>query len=184
LKAAESIVDGVVAEACRLYKRLDGKPVHVSFLFSNGAELKTMRRDQTARVLAEFMLGLDPPLDNSLDLRRFGPDPFPAVDELVGLHVLAVDAWPKAVWHALKGGWVPPLEDLRLQEEVDAKAPKIDIYRKAASEVWLVIATLRRGPSQFYGMPKGTTRLGATVRSPFDRTFYLSGFVGKVYEIG
>lgn len=184
LKAAESICDGVVAEAWSLYKVLGGRPVHVSFLFSNGAELKRMRRDQAARTLAEFMLGLDPPLDNLLDLRRYGSDPFPAVDELIGLHILAVDEWPKAIWHALKGGWVAPLEDLRIQGEVDAKAPKIDIYRKAASEVWLVIATLGRGPSQFFHIPSGTTRLGPTVRSAFDRTFYLSGFEGKVYELG
>jgi hypothetical protein len=178
---AEAIVDGVVARAWQLYRDRGGQPVRVSFGFATRV-VQQMRRDQTAEALAEFVLQLPLRPDEYRPLEPYGPNPWPTgVPELTFMNVLAVREWGMALWTVPRGGWMAPLDAARLQPVIDEKATKLSEYRKAAPETWLLIATDGIRPSQFFDA--STDLAGVVFASPFDRTYYLAGFEGKVLRL-
>lgn len=180
--AIEANVDRVVAEAWKFYRDQGGRPVHASFGFHTGM-VRNMRRRDTAQKLAAFVAGLELPKDRHLSLTPYSGDPFPDVPELAFLNLLAVERWELAVWTSPKAGFVAPLTAQVLQEAIDRKRGRIDDYRAAAPEVWLLIGTSGHGPSQFFELhPSEDLRSGLV--SPFDRTYLLHGFAGRVIELG
>lgn len=180
---AEAIVDGVVARAWQIYKERGGQPVYVSFGFVSH-DVQQIRRDQTAETLAEFVLGLPLRPGDYRSLKPYSADPWPAgVPELTFMNVLAMPDRGTGHWTVPKGGWMAPLDAARLQPIINEKAAKLTEYRKAAPEVWLLIATDGLRPSQFFdaSTSKG---LAGTLASSFDRTYYLAGFEGQVHRLG
>lgn len=91
-KAVESIINRVIAEARQIYELKGGKPVHVSFGFTSGGEIRTLRRHSAAEALAEFLLALDPPLDQVINWKPpIRGNSLPR--QLTFMNILAVPSW-------------------------------------------------------------------------------------------
>ena len=180
-QARTSIGHRIAVRARSRYEQLGGKPVHVSIGLTHGDELRNVKRDRLAESLAQFLLALDPPLDQFVSWRpSYQNDPLPA--EVHYLHILAVPAWSSAHWHVSESGWSAPLEELALQAKVDEKAKKLSIYRHAAPEVWLLIAAQGWSASQLFEIRADLRP--ERVSSPFSRTYYFSAFDGRVLRLG
>jgi hypothetical protein len=180
-QARTSIGNRIAMRARNLYERLGGKPVHVSIGLTRGDELRNVNRDQLAESLAQFLLALDPPLDQFISWRpSYQNDPLPP--EVHYLHILAVPSWSMAHWLVPESGWLAPLEEVALQAKIDEKAAKLSTYHQVAPEIWLLIAVKGWSASQFFEI---RSDLGPErVSSPFSRTYYLSAFDGRVLRLG
>ncbi len=180
-KAAESIVDRVVADARRLYESRGGKPVHISIGFSTGGDLRALDRRAAAHALADYLIALDPPLDEYISWKPpLEGSSLPP--QLSFMNILAVPSWGMAHWGSPKAGWVAPLTRETLQSSVDSKALKIHEYRKRSEKVWLLLVIEGRAPSQFFELPPDLHQF--SLSSPFDRTYLLFSFGQKVYDVG
>ena len=73
--------------------------------------------------------------------------------------------------------WIAPLTAELIQWRIDEKASRISSYRAAMLELWLVIGVLGRDPSQFFDFDTGD--LAGVFESPFDRTYFVDGFLGR-----
>jgi hypothetical protein len=180
-QARTSIGNRIAMRARMRYEQLGGKPVHVSIGLTLGDELRNANRDQLAESLAQFLLALNPPLDQAIFWRpSYENDPLPA--EVHYLNILAVPSWSMAHWHVPEAGWVAPLEEVALQAKVCEKAAKLSTYHQAAPEIWLLIAAKGWSASQFLEIRSDLKP--ERVSSPFSRTYYLSGFDGRVLRLG
>ncbi|MET0657538.1 MAG: hypothetical protein ABW110_05200 [Steroidobacteraceae bacterium] len=180
-QARSSIGARLADRAKILYRQLGGKPVHVSIGLTPQDELRHLNRNQAAAQLAQFMLALDPPLDQVIFWRHnYLDDSLPR--EISFLNILAVPSWDMAHWHTPEAGWVAPLDESLLQAAVAEKANKLPEYQKAAQEVWLLLATGGRSASQFFEI--SPTLRTEDIQTPFSRTYYYAGFEGRVLRLG
>lgn len=181
LQARTSITTQIAHRAKMRYIDIGGKPVHVSIHFAPGDSFSDLRRDAAVERLAQFVLAQD----LSLNEYRAWRQTYPYTElprQVSALHMLALPQWSMALWTVPEAGWVTPLTEEILQAQVDEKAGKLAQYRRVASEVWLVMATLGSTAAQLFEIaPEFKPDL---IRSPFDRTYYVDGFVGKVYRLG
>jgi hypothetical protein len=180
-QARTSIGSRIAMRARLRYEELGGKPVHVSIGLTLGDELRNANRHLLAESLAQFLLALDPPLDQVISWRpSYDNDPLPP--EVHYLNILAVPSWSMAHWHVPESGWVAPLEEAALQAKVDEKLAKLSDYKQVTPEVWLLIAAKGSSASQFFEIRSDLRP--EQIRSPFSRTYYLSAFDGRVVRLG
>ncbi|MBX3705677.1 MAG: hypothetical protein KF911_03505 [Pseudomonadales bacterium] len=180
-QARTSIGNRIAMRARSRYEHHGGKPLHVSIGLTLGNELRSVNRDQLAEGLAQFLLALDPPLDEFVSWRPcYHNDPLPA--EVHYLHILAVPSWSMAHWYVPEAGWVAPLEEAALQAKVHEKAAKLSDYHRAAAEIWLLIAVKGWSASQLFEIRSDLRP--ERVSSPFARTYYFSAFDGRVLRLG
>jgi hypothetical protein len=180
-QARTSIGSRIAMRARRRYEELGGKPVHVSIGLTLGDELRNANRDRVAESLAQFLLALDPPLDQAIFWRpSYENDPLPP--EVHYLNILAVPSWSMAHWYVPESGWVAPLEEAALQAKVDEKAANLSNYQQVTPEVWLLVATRGRSAAQFFEIRSDLRP--ERISSPFSRTYYLSAFDGRVVRLG
>lgn len=169
LKARESVAAAIVAKARAIYEEKGGRPAHVSVHFFPGQDIRKLRRDTTAKELAETVLMEDLTPWERRELR---------VDELEGLvpaqvsliNALGVPERSMAHWSTPAAGWVTPLSADAIQKRIDAKAPRLPEYTKSASENWLLIVADGTKPSGLFESVEPEAPL--RVRSPFDRTYF------------
>jgi hypothetical protein len=180
-QARTSIASRIATRARRRYEELGGKPVHVTIGLTLGDELRHANRDRLADSLAQFLLALDPPLDQFISWRpSYQNDPLPP--EVHYLNILAVPSWSMAHWYVPESGWIAPLDEATLQAKVYEKAANLSNYQQVTPEVWLLLATGGRSASQFFEIPSNLRP--ELVSSPFSRTYYLSAFDGRVVRLG
>jgi hypothetical protein len=180
-QARTSIGYRISTRARSRYEELGGKPLHVTIGLALGDELRGANRDHMAEYLAQFLLELDPPSGHVVSWRpSYESDPLPA--EVRYLNVLAVPTRSMAHWHVPESGWVAPLEESVLQAKVDEKAQNLGTYKQAVSEIWLVMGTLGWSASQFLEVRSDLRP--ERITSPFARTYYFSGFEGRVLRLG
>jgi hypothetical protein len=180
-QARTSIGSRIAVRAKRRYEELGGKPVHVSIGLTLSRELRDANRDRLAESLAQFLLALDPPLGQVISWRpSYENDPLPP--QVHHLNILAVPSWSMAHWHVPESGWIAPLEEAVLQAKVDEKAVKLSNYQQVTPEVWLLVATGGWSASQLFEIRSDLRP--ERVRSPFSRTYYFSGFDGRVVRLG
>ncbi len=180
-KARESIGTRIAAQARRQYEELGGKPVHVTIGLSLGAEIRDLNRSEAAGKLARFILTLDPPLDQLVTWRpSYENDPLPP--EVHYLNILAVPSWSMANWYVPQSGWVAPLTESLFQASIDGKAGKLEKYRLATPEVWLLLASEGWSASQLFDRTPDARP--EAIRSPFDRTYFMSAFDGAFLRLG
>jgi hypothetical protein len=85
-----------------------------------------------------------------------------------------------AHWTVVKAGLVATLTPEYLQAEIDKKAKKINIYRKKAEEIWLLIVADPTQLSQKFYIP--TDFPIGSVSSHFTKTFYYGCAAEEVIE--
>jgi hypothetical protein len=180
-RARESIAARIATQARRRYEELGGKPVHVTIGLSLGAEVRDLNRSETADSLAKFLLALDPPL-NQLVAWRPAHENDPLPPEVHYLNILAVPSWNMAHWYIPQSGWVAPLTEGVLQANIDDKARKLGQYRLAVPEVWLLLAIEGWSASQLFD--RASDIEVKAIRTPFDRTYFVSAFDGMFLPLG
>jgi hypothetical protein len=179
-RARESIGRRIADQAHQRYEQLGGKPVHVTIGLSLGAELRDLNRSETAERLANFILALDPSPDQYI---AWHPPSLnnPLPSEVHYLHILAVPSWNMAHWYVPSSGWVAPLTAEILQASIDEKSNKLEQYRLAAPESWLLVAIEGWSASQLFDRLSEVRP--EALQSPFDRTYFLSAFDGFLRQL-
>ncbi len=170
LQVRESISERIIAHARRFYDESAGPPVLVSVLFSTGANLRALDRIRTARALSDFIRGLALISGQHIFWHPDELEDSPLPDEISAVHARGVPDHKMAHWAVARAGHVVPLTLLVLQAQIDKKAVKLDQYRKAAAENWLIVVGDGTRPSQLFNAAASFDP--SHVRSPFSRTYY------------
>jgi hypothetical protein len=180
LQAHESLTNRIVQRAKAEYQQRGCPPIHVSIGFVPRSDLRNANRDRLSKAIVDFLAIR--PLDQGERLDWRPDDPVQLPDEIAFVHALGVPDNEFAHWVIPRAGWVHPLTDALLQASIDRKAPRIETYRSATAESWLLIVADRTNPSQLFD--NGGQLDGCTLRSPFDRTYYFGYPEKAVLRLG
>lgn len=168
LQAHESLTSRMVQRAKADYQQRGCPPIHVNIGFVPRIDLRNTNRDRLSKALVDFLATRPLAQWERLDWHPDEPGELP--DEIAFLHALGVPDQEFAHWVVPRAGWVHPLTNALLQASIDRKAPRLETYRSATSETWLLIVADRTNPSQLFD--NGCQLNGCTLQSPFNRTYY------------
>lgn len=84
-------------------------------------------------------------------------------------------------WWVPEAGWVQMEFSSELQAAIDAKSPRYARYRSHCDECWCLVVASGGRPSGLFE-PSDETR-NYVYRSPFERTFFMEVFSGKLIEL-
>jgi hypothetical protein len=177
LQAFANISAEIVQRAERANASGGGESLRVSVAFAPHAQLQTVRRDEAGQLLFELVQRA---LDRAGDIVEWRPTYRGDVryaELFTRVHIYRHPQGIAPHWFVTAAGWIAPLTAELIQSRIDEKASRISSYRAVMSELWLVIGVLGRDPSQFFDF--NTEALGGTFRSPFDRTYFVDGFLGR-----
>lgn len=180
LQAHESLTSRIVQRARADYQRQGGPPMHVSIGFTPRCDLGGTNRDNLSKALVDFLAAH--PLAQWERLHWQPDDSWQLPDEIAFVHALGVPDQEFAHWAVPRAGWVHPLTAALLQASIDKKASRIETYRSATAESWLLIVADRTNPSQLFDA--GEQLNGCALRSPFDRTYYYGYPESTVLRLG
>lgn len=180
LQAHESLTNRIVQRAKTDYQQRGCPPIHVSIGFVPRCDLRNTNRDRLSKALVDFLTVR--PLTQWERLDWHPDDARQLPDEIAFVHALGVPDQEFAHWVVPRAGWVHPLTDALLQASIDRKASRIETYRSATAESWLLIVADRTKPSQLFDA--GGHLDGCTLRSPFDRTYYFGHPEKTVLRLG
>lgn len=179
-KAQESISSNIVAKARALYKNAGGPALYVSIHFGIRQDLGRLNRDKTAKLISDFILEMNLPHEQAASWRSEDYES-QLPDEISCIHALRVPDNDMEHWGVSGVGWFAPLKVSALQERVDDKAKRLQEYRKAVEENWLIIIADTMSPSAFFEAKSDFD--AQAILSPFNRTFYYQ-FPNRVIELG
>lgn len=169
LQAQESIGDQIATKAQRLYEQSGAPPAHVTLCFWPNRNLSDLNRDGTAKLLCEFVRGLNLATWQRAEWKPGFPNSV-LPDEVSFVHALGVPSSDLARWGVARAGWVAPLKLESLQRIIDSKAQRIESYRTVIDEVWLLIIADSFRPSSL--VRRGSDFDGSVIQSPFCRTYF------------
>jgi hypothetical protein len=129
--------------------------------------------DQLAKLIAgKIQVGLQNSQVFEWRSSEGGGEEFLLCDSVFFIHAEVVPKPRFARWTVARAGLVATLTPKHLQDVIDKKAKKINGYKKSSEEIWLLIVTDRRLPSQKFTRPLHFPL--DSLSSPFARTFYYS----------
>jgi hypothetical protein len=171
------MVRDIVARAEEEFDRFNVDRIDVAIGFVDSDRLLSLNRIRAARDIAQFVSNNLPPSGTWHEVRT---RPLPR--EVSFVRVWAGTPLTRSNWWSPLAGWVSPLSQDLVQKAIDVKASKLAAYRSRTATVWLLVSSAGDGPSQYFE-PDPTFDVRSIV-SPFDRTFLLSQFPAKVWELG
>lgn len=172
LQEIESITDGIVSKARKIYFDAGNPPVLLTLFFSDRITLDKKNGDQIAKLIACQIQSMSLTNSQVADWRSSDDEneEHPLSESVVLMHALGVPERRFARWTVARPGLVASLTPKHLQEVIDKKAKKISVYKKIEEEIWLLIVADRTRPSQrFSAAPDFPLD---SVSSPFTKTFY------------
>ncbi len=179
-KARESLATKAVSQARQQYEKRGGRPLHVAVGFIPNADLQVNDRTRIAESLAEFLLMQELPADGYKSWSHSRRLSLPS--QIGFINAFLVPSPDCAHWYAPQAGWVAPLTEKIISDSIGSKVTKLDSYRSAVQDSWLVLVVAGGAPSQAF--EPAPDLAWETIVSPFARTFLLSVMEGRVYEIG
>jgi hypothetical protein len=177
LQASANIAAEIVQRAERAHASSGGESLRVSVAFAPHARLQAVRRDEAGHLLLELVQRA---LDQVSDIVEWRPTYRGDVKYAELFSHVHIYRHPQGIaphWFVTAAGWIAPLTAELIQARIDEKASRISSYRAAMLELWLVIGVLGRDPSQFFDFD--TEDLAGVFRSPFDRTYFVDGSLGR-----
>lgn len=177
LQAVASISAEIVQRAQRAHARAGGQSLSVSVAFAPHANLQSVQREDTGRILLELVQRALLQPEEIVEWRPTYRHDVTYAELFSHIHIYRQPQNFPPHWLVTTAGWIAPLTPELIQSRIDEKAGRIGSYREAMAEVWLVIGIRGTDPSQFFDY--NTEGLGGTFRSPFDRTYFLEGFLGR-----
>ena len=180
-QAQERIATGIVSRAQQLYIASGARPMHVSLCFGPHSDLTRVDRHEFAGRLCRFVQGL-----KLQDWQRFVWHPHDGgespPDAISYLQALAVPTHDVGLWTVARAGWVAPITTDVLQPRIDDKAKRLERYKVAVPETWLVVVADCTKPSQLFEVRSDFDP--RAVSSPFTRTFYFGYPDRATVELG
>jgi hypothetical protein len=183
LKAVESDADKIVSEARRIYFEAGNPLILVTIVFSTRFGLERHRRDHIAKLIADKVqrIRFQPqlvvdwrPCDDENEKRLLS-------ESIAFIHTRSVPEVQMARWSVARAGWAVPLTPKHLQDVIKQKAQKYNGYKKCADEIWLLIYSDRKQPSQMLSIPADFS-LDSVSCHPFAKAFYFQYAEGDVIE--
>lgn len=168
LRANEASSEHVIIKAKKIYETFNNTPLRVSVSFYPGIELSKINRDKMAKALAGFVLSKPLMAGQTIDYKQqFLKNELPL--EIAFVHILGLPSDFSSHWFVARVGWVPKLNAIQLQEAVDKKSMKIDRYKTAVKENWLVIVVDSFKPSRNCNIDDDFN--SQSIVSPFSKTY-------------
>lgn len=164
----EGIQQGIIRKARESYTSQGHPSVAVRVWFYPGmkhTKLATGRSGKIADELSQFVaewVRVPHPLDQ-------WPRPGNRIPEISHL---SIHEGPSE-WVKGNPAWVRPPHVLELQQTIDEKNSKYDVYRKRCDECWLLIAADKFNPAQGYEFTRDDRALRHCYRAKFERVFFL-----------
>jgi hypothetical protein len=170
LQAVESITDLIVSKARKSYFKTDNPLVLSTILFSSQMALEKNKSDQIAELIAGQIRDMSS-RDSSVEDWKPGLDD-PLYGSVGFIHIRKVPESRFARWTVPRPGIVATLTVKHLQDRIDAKAKKLNGYKKNKNieEIWLLMVADRMRPSQKL-LRRSDLPLDS-LSSPFAKTFY------------
>jgi hypothetical protein len=181
LQAITNTSREIVERAERLHRESGGGSLRVSVAFSPNANVHRVRRDEAAKLLLDLVQRT---LHRSGDVVEWRPtykEDVRLAELFARIHIYRQPAEFTPHWLVVAAGWVAPLTADLIQSRIDDKARRVASYLRALPEVWLIIGVRGDGPSQFFDFNTGG--LQGVLKSPFQRTYFLDAFLGRVLEL-
>jgi hypothetical protein len=180
LRERESITSCIVNSAKRDYERRGHPPLYVSVAFFSGPDIRRVRRDHTARALADLVSELPKSLDGHISWsNKFdGPD---ELNIVAFISILPVPENSLAHWNVAQAGWVAPQAEGLIRLSILAKNNILPTYKRKYGENWLLVTIDGRDPSQFFDLQKLSSPL--VVPHDFDKAYLFRRFPVQVIPI-
>jgi hypothetical protein len=181
-QANESIARRVVRLAQDKFTSDGGPSLRVSVAFTPSSSTEVLNREDSAQKLADLVRRLVAQPGEVLEWRANHREDLLLASVFSYVHVYRHPASFRSHWLVAAAGWVSPLTAGHLQDRVNEKAKRLDAYRVALPEVWLLLGVWGREPSQFFDLESPPSP--NAVRSPFDRTYFYDAFIKKAVPLG
>lgn len=177
LQAQASVSAEIVRRAQRAHAMAGGPSLRVSVALSPHAKFQYVRRDKAGQLLFELVQRALMQPGTVVEWRPRHREDLRYAELFSHVHIYRHPESFTPHWLAARAGWIAPLTFELIQSRINEKASRIDSYRAAISEVWLLIGVHGTDPSQFFDF--NTEGLEGVFRSPFDRTYFLDRFLGR-----
>jgi hypothetical protein len=180
-QAHESLAQRIVSKAHRLYQSAGAQPAHVSVHFDPRADLRRLKRDQTATELSALVRAQALAVDRLIQWHQdYVGNVLP--EAITYVQMLGVPERRMGHWTVPSAGWVAPMTEAVLQASIDEKAALLPTYAQRVPTNWLLLVADGGKPSQLFDTPSAAA--AAAISSPFARTFYFARMRGTVVELG
>lgn len=181
-RAHESMVNEVVSRAKSIYEVTGAPPVNLDLIFKSSVDLRNIDRKQTAKILSDYVRKMNLSPGQCKDIRSSYYEDTGLPDWVYVLHVLGVPEELRTIWRVPGAGFSAPITVEALQERIDSKRYKLQKYSETVERNWLLIVSDGTKPSQMFHQ---TAEFDVDViKSPFERTFYLS-YPNRIFlEVG
>jgi hypothetical protein len=181
LQAQDALALRVVSQASALYSRDNNKPLYVQIMFRPKVNIRKQDVTRLADIVARLIekTPLTPGIPISLKRTRENSNYFPI--EIAMIHLYSHPNGNESLWRCSSAGFIPEITANYLQEKIDQKEEKYDVYRSQCSELWLlIVADDLRIPS-FLDM-SGSASLHH-YRTRFDRIFFFWNASRHYFEL-
>jgi hypothetical protein len=181
LKREESEVESAIAEAQRIYERLNLPKLHVSVHVGDGKSFNRSSRKKFAAAISNLVSKNIPTQDGSIELENdwSNPDLFPFEINSIGIYRFA--KLTRNHWNRPDGGIFRTEIIDEIQNIISGKNQLLENYDRTCIAHWLLIVAEGFSPSSFFD-PSAST-LSHPYKTQFDRAFYLDLFSRKLFEL-
>jgi hypothetical protein len=155
LRAHERRTDDIVDKARGLFEDNRGEVLQVTLYFNDRIQLARSDEDEIAEATAAVVSAHTPPIgsDGRLESWRFkvADQPFPRAVEAIWIR--NVPEWGP-LWSVARSTMVPDLTSQVIQGHIDGKEAKLESYRQACDEVWLLLVVEGFAPSSHWSLER------------------------------
>jgi len=181
LQAQDALAQRVVSQASALYSKDSNKPLYVQIMFRPKVILRkqevALLADSVARLIERTPLTPGTPI--SLKRTRENSKYFPI--EIAMIHLYSHLNGKESLWRCSSVGSIPKITANYLQEKIDQKEEKFDVYRSQCSELWLLIV------ADDLRIPSSLDITGSAsiyhYRTRFDRIFFFWNASRHYFEL-
>lgn len=182
LRAHEKRTDDIADKAQQAFETTRSHVLQVKLYFDNRVQLARSDEGEIADAAAAVVAAHTPPVGEEwrLDAWRFqvSNQPFPRAIEAIWIH--NVPEWG-ALWSVARSTTVPDLTAEVVQGEIDGKEAKLESYREACDEVWLLLVVEGSAPSSHWSFERFPD--DHAFATSFDRVFLYQQFKAEVREL-
>lgn len=182
LRAYERRTDDIADKAQQTFEASSDDVLQVSLNFDDRIQLAKSDENEIAEATAAVVSAHTPPIGKGwrLEAWRFqvSGQAFPRAVESIWID--HVPEWG-ALWSVGRSTMVPDLPPYVVQGEIDGKEAKIESYRQACDEVWLLLVVEGFAPSSHWRLERFPT--DHVFETSFNRVFLYHQFNAEVREL-
>ena len=182
MQAWESLTEQVVDEARAIHTFKGGPVLTVRVEFDLGSKFGKSRRAEVASKLAELVLATNVDVGGEVKLQNEYDDLDAFPEEITRIRIQRSPFRSRPLWNAPRAAFIPQLDVGLLQERIDEKNKRAEVYRQKSPEIWLVIVH-NLSLSLASSFERSREAFQHSYRSDFNRTFMLDAFGKRSDEL-